>query len=56
MAGCIVPPKFEGGSLGDITYWMKKMEIFFNTDWDTMMVVNEPFKVPKDKKGKKLRT
>ena len=55
MAGFIVPPKFEGGSRGDITYWMMKMEVFFNTDWDTMLVVKEPFEVPKDKKGKKLR-
>ena len=34
---------------------MMKIEVFFDTDWDTMMVIKDPFEVPRDKKGKKLR-
>ncbi|MCQ7222080.1 hypothetical protein NP006_23550, partial [Salmonella enterica] len=49
------PPKYEGGSLEDIEFWIMKMEVFFNTDWDVMLIVKEPFEAPRDKKGKKIR-
>ena len=55
MTGLIEPPKFEGGGLWDFTYWMMKMEVFFDMNWDTMMVIKEPFEVLKDKKRKKFR-
>ena len=45
MAGSSIhPPKFEG----DFSWWKKRMEVFFNTDFDIMLIMRSGFEEPKD--------
>ena len=46
MAGAnIHPPKFDG----DFATWKRKMEVFFKTEFDILLIMKYDYAVPKDK-------
>ena len=51
MAGLsrnIRPPKFEE----DFSWWKKRMEVYFETDFDFMLTIENGFDLPRDNKGR----
>ena len=47
-----IPPPYDKE---DFNYWRKRLETWFQMDWNQWVVLSDPFEAPTDKKGKRLR-
>nr|WLQ69472.1 MYB protein [Zingiber officinale] len=47
-----IPPPYDKE---DFNYWRKRLETWFQMDWNQWVVLSDPFEAPTDKKGKRLQ-